>query len=43
VIAALEILRATAREHLCEVVDRLQAPAPNVARLLDDAAEKLLA
>lgn len=26
-----------ARERLAEVVDRLRAPAPNVARLLEDA------
>ena len=32
-----------AREHLDQVVDRLATPAPKVARLLDDAAEELLA
>ncbi len=32
-----------ARERLAEVVDRLQAPAPKVARLLEDAADELLA
>jgi putative transposase len=32
-----------AREHLVEVVARLTGPAPKVARLLDDAAEELLA
>jgi transposase-like protein len=32
-----------ARERLDEVVDRLRAPAPKVARLLEDAAEDLLA
>jgi transposase-like protein len=31
-----------ARERLTEVVDRLNAPAPKVARLLEDAAEDLL-
>ncbi len=32
-----------AREHLVEVVDRLTAPAPKVAPLLEDASEELLA
>jgi putative transposase len=32
-----------ARDHLDEVVDRLKAPAPKVARLLDAAADDLLA
>jgi transposase-like protein len=32
-----------ARGHLAEVIERLQAPAPKVARLLEDAAEDLLA
>jgi transposase-like protein len=32
-----------AREHLAEVIDRLTGPAPKVARLLEDAAEELLA
>ena len=32
-----------AREHLTEVVKRLTGPAPKVARLLEDAAEDLLA
>ena len=32
-----------AREHLVEVVDRLAAPAPKVAQLLEDASEDLLA
>jgi putative transposase len=31
-----------ARERLAEVIDRLQAPAPKVARLLEDAADELL-
>ena len=31
------------RDHLDEVVDRLKAPAPKIARLLDDAADDLLA
>src|ERR1700749_2163764 len=31
-----------AKARLAEVVDRLQAPAPKVARLLEDAAEELL-
>jgi len=34
---------AQAREHLAEVVDRLTAPAPKVARLLEDASDELLA
>jgi transposase-like protein len=34
---------AEARERLCEVVDRLADPAPKVARLLEDAADDLLA
>src|SRR5919204_2950840 len=34
---------AEAQERLAEVVDRLQGPAPKVARLLDEAAEELLA
>jgi putative transposase len=46
VTAIRQIFRAEtanqAREHLCDV-DRLQAPAPKVARLLDDAAEEPLA
>jgi putative transposase len=32
-----------ARERLTEVVQRLEAPAPKVSRLLEDAAEELLA
>jgi putative transposase len=32
-----------AREHLIEVTGRLTGPAPKVARLLEDAAEDLLA
>ena len=32
-----------ARERLAEVVERLEGPAPKVARLLDEAAEELLA
>jgi putative transposase len=31
-----------AREHLADVVDRLQAPAPKVAGLLEEAEEELL-
>jgi len=31
-----------ARGRLAEVIDRLQAPAPKVARLLEDASEELL-
>src|ERR1051325_3845536 len=34
---------AEARERLGEVVDRLRAPAPKVARLLEDAEPDLLA
>jgi putative transposase len=34
---------AEAREQLAEVVDRLQAPAAKVARLLEDAEDELLA
>ncbi len=34
---------AEARERLTEVVERLEGPAPKVARLLDEAAEELLA
>ena len=33
--------RREARERLAEVVDRLRAPAPKVARLLEHAAEEL--
>jgi transposase-like protein len=32
-----------ARERLAEVVERIHGPAPKVARLLEDAAEELLA
>jgi putative transposase len=34
---------AQAREHLTDVVNRLQAPAPKVARLLEQAEDELLA
>ena len=34
--------QAEARERLAEVIERLRAPAPKVARLLEDAAEDLV-